>query len=167
MFRAASLLSLLLSFSAGAVAAPGEAGREPAGDGGQAAMLLAQVSTMYGKQEGRLIEIEVKPGDENKEIPIKIQRVFPIAILGSARLDVTLVNPRTIRVTAADKKLVGRSDTRTCRREDVNRDGFQDLVCDVKTAAFRLEAGETVLILEAETYEREKLKAESKILIVE
>ena len=167
MFRAASLFSLLLFFSAAGAAAPAEAGREPAGGGAQAPLLLAQVSTMYGKQEGRRIEIEVKPGSESKEIPIKTERVFPIAILGSAKLDITLVNPRTIRVTAADKKLVGRSDTRTCRREDVNRDGFQDLVCDVKTAAFKLEAGETVLSLEAETYEREKLKAESKILIVE
>ena len=167
MFRAASLYFLLLSCYAATAAVPGEAGHEAAGNGAQPPLLLAQVSTMYGKQEGRLIEIEIKPGNENKEIPIKIERIFPIAILGSATLDITLVNPRTIRVTAADKKLVGRSDTRTCRREDVNQDGFEDLVCDIKTAAFRLEAGETILSLEAETYEREKLKAESKILIVE
>ncbi len=140
-------------------AAPATAGDGP--------LLLAQVSTLYGRQEARRIEIEIKPGSESKAIPIKTERVFPVAIFGSATLDVTLVNPRTVRISAADKKLVGRADTRTCRRQDINGDSFQDLVCDVKTAVFRLDLGELEVTLVAETYNREPLRAEYTILIVE
>ena len=134
---------------------------------GDAPLMLAQVSTLYGKKEARRIEIEIKPGSDSKAIPIRTERVFPIAIFGAADLDVTLVNPRTIRISAADKKLVGRADTRTCRRQDINGDGFEDLVCDVKTAVFRLDLGELVVTLVAETYAREPLTGEDTILIVE
>jgi len=131
-----------------------------------APLLLAQVSTLYGKDEAWLVEIDIKPGSDSKEIPIKTERVFPIAIFGSEKLDITLLNPRTIRVTAADKKLVGRVDTRTCRRQDIDGDSHEDLVCDVKTVAFRLEAGELVLKLEAETYQHQKLRGEGTIVVI-
>lgn len=129
-------------------------------------LLLAQVSTLTGKEDSRLIEIDIKPDSETNEIPIRTERVFPIAIFGSEELEVVKINPRTIRVTAAEKKLVGRADTRSCRREDINGDGFEDLICNVKTVAFKLDAGELLLTLVAETYEHEPLRAESTILIV-
>jgi len=129
-------------------------------------LLLAQVSTLYGTEESRPIEIDIKPDSETNEIPIRTERVFPIAIFGSEELEVTKINPRTIRVTAAEKKLVGRADTRSCRREDINGDSLEDLICNVKTVAFRLDAGELALTLVAETYEHESLKAEGTILVV-
>ena len=130
------------------------------------ALLLAQVSTLYGKQEPSPVEIVIKPGSESNTIPIRTERIFPVAILASENLDITLVNPRTIRVEAAGKKLVGRSDTRTCRREDINADERLDLICDVKTVAFRLDPGEIVLTLIAETYKRQPLRGEATIHIV-
>ena len=156
-----ALLLALASLSAGALSAatpPAES---------ETPLLLAQVNTLYGKKEANRVEIDIKPGSESNEIPIKIERNFPIAIFGSTELDITLVNPRTIRVTAADKKLVGRSDVRTCRREDINADTHADLICVVKTVAFRLEPGELILTLEAETYQRQPLRGEGTILIVD
>lgn len=129
-------------------------------------LLLAQVSTWTGKEDSRPIEIDIKPDSDTNEIPIRTERVFPIAIFGSEKLEVTKINPRTIRVTAAGKKLVGRADTRSCRREDINGDSLEDLICNVKTVAFRLDAGELLLTLVAETYEHEPLKAEGTIMIV-
>ena len=129
-------------------------------------LLLAQVSTLYGKEEAWKVEIDIKPGSESNEIPIRTERIFPIAIFGSERLDITLLNPRTIRITSAGKKLVGRADTRTCRREDLNGDSREDLVCDVKTVAFKLDAGELLLILEAETYQHQKLVGEATIVVI-
>ena len=132
-----------------------------------AVLLLAQVSTLYGKEVAWPVEIDIKPGSDSNEIPIKTERVFPIAIFGSEQLDITLLNPRTIRVTAAEKKLVGRADTRTCRREDINGDGREDLVCDVKTVAFRLDPGELLISLEAETYQHQKLVGEGTIVVID
>jgi hypothetical protein len=129
-------------------------------------LLLAQVSTLYGKEEAWKVEIDIKPGSESKEIPIRTERIFPIAIFGSEQLDITLLNPRTIRISSAGKKLVGRADTRTCRREDLNGDSREDLVCDVKTAAFRLDPGELLLSLEAETYQHQKLVGEATIIVI-
>ena len=131
-----------------------------------AALLLAQVSTLYGKEEAWTVEIDIKPDSDSNEIPIKTERVFPIAIFGSEQLDITLINPRTIRVTAADKKLVGRADTRSCRRLDIDGDGREDLVCDVKTVAFRLDPGELLISLEAETYQHQKLEGEGTIVVI-
>ena len=129
-------------------------------------LLLAQVSTLYGQAEAWKVEIDIKPGSESNEIPIRTERIFPIAIFGSEQLDITLLNPRTIRVTAAGKKLVGRADTRTCRREDLNGDSREDLVCDVKTVAFKLDPGELLLSLEAETYRHQKLVGEGTIVVI-
>ncbi|MDH3389351.1 MAG: hypothetical protein OEN02_15780 [Gammaproteobacteria bacterium] len=149
-----------------------EPGKDAAGPGGlgagnsRALPLLAQVSTVYGKKEARRIAIEVKPGSAEKIIRVKTERVFPIAILGAEDLDVIAINPRTIRVNAAGGKLVGGSDTRTCKREDANADGYQDLVCQVKIAAFRVEAGETVMNLVAESYDRVPLRGEAEIQLV-
>ena len=134
-------------------------------EGSFVSLMLAQVSTLYGRQEARPIAIEIKPGSVKKIVRIKSERVFPIALLGAEDLDVTAINPRTIRVTAASEKLVGRADTRTCKREDINADNNQDLICNVKIVAFRVEAGETVLKLVAETYAREPLKSEAVIEI--
>jgi hypothetical protein len=133
---------------------------------GPGPLLLAQVSTLYGSEQAWPIEIDIKPGSETNEIPIKTERVFPIAIFGSEKLDITRLNPRTIRVTAADKKLVGRADTRTCLRKDLNGDSRDDLICDVKTVAFRLEPGELLVTLVAETYEHQSLKGTGTIRIV-
>jgi len=130
------------------------------------ALQLAEVSTLYGTEQAWKIEIDIKPGSESNEIPIKTERVFPIAIFGSEQLDITLLNPRTIRITAAEKKLVGRADTRTCRRQDVNGDSRDDLVCDVKTVAFKLDLGEIVVTLMAETYQHQQLKGEDTIRII-
>ena len=129
-------------------------------------LLLAQVSTLYGSEEPWAIEIDIKPGSETNEIPIKTERVFPIAIFGSEKLEITKLNPRTIRVTAAGKKLVGRADTRSCRREDLNRDSREDLVCDVKTVAFKLDPGELELTLVAETYDHQPLRGTGTILVI-
>ena len=131
-----------------------------------APLLLAEVSTAYGKEEAWIVEIVIKPGSDTTEIPIRTERVFPVAILGSEQLDITLLNPRTIRVTAAGKKLVGRADTRSCLRQDVDGDGHEDLVCDVKTVAYKLEPGEILLMMEAETYQHQKLKGEGTIIVI-
>lgn len=132
-----------------------------------APLLLAQVSTLYGKEEAWPIKIDIKPSSDSNEIPIKTERQFPIAIFGSEQLDITLLNPRTIRVTAAEKKLVGRADTRSCRRQDIDGDSREDLICDVKTVAFRLEPGELVVTLVAETYQHQQLKGEDTIVVID
>ena len=165
MFRSTIILTSLLLTTFGTAAAP--AGSE-AGDPGSSDFprLLAQVNTWTGKEDSRSIAIDIKPGSDGNEIPIRTERVFPIAIFGSERLEVIKINPRTIRVSAAGKKLVGTADTRSCRREDINGDALEDLICNVKTVAFRLDAGELVLTLVAETYEHQPLRAEGTIMIV-
>ena len=161
-------LAIILILSAAGAQAAGPALDQPDAGLGNGAhpLLLAQVSTLYGTEEAWPIEIDIKPGSETNEIPIKTERVFPIAIFGSEKLDITRLNPRTIRVTAAGKKLVGRADTRTCQRQDLNGDSRDDLVCDVKTVAFRLDPGELELTLVAETYEHQPLKGTGTIRVV-
>ncbi|MGD2172814.1 MAG: hypothetical protein PVJ78_07105 [Gammaproteobacteria bacterium] len=162
-----TLATILILTATSAQAAGSTLDRLDAAPGtGAPPLLLAQVSTLYGAEESWPIEIDIKPGSESNEIPIKTERVFPIAIFGSEKLDITKLNPRTIRVTAAGKKLVGRADTRTCQRKDLNGDSREDLVCNVKTVAFRLDPGELEVTLVAETYEHQPLKGTGTIVIV-
>ncbi len=161
------LATLLIAAAASAPAATTTDRPGSAGHAASAPLLLAQVSTLYGKEEAWPIRIDIKPDSDGNEIPIKTERQFPIAIFGSEQLDITLLNPRTIRVTAAEKKLVGRADTRSCRRQDVDGDSREDLVCDVKTVAFRLEPGELVVTLVAETYQHQQLKGEDRIVVID
>jgi hypothetical protein len=62
--------------------------------------------------------------------------------------------------------MVGKSDKYLCHQEDVNNDGLIDLVCQVYTAQFMIEEGQTTAVLEAETYDGTKLRGEDFVKIV-
>ncbi len=110
--------------------------------------------------------IDIKPGDPKNIVRASSGRVIPVAIFGSSDLNVTAVNPRTIRLNGVDVALVGKSDNSLCRQTDINDDGYEDLVCDVHTTGFKVGEGEFRIILKAATYHGESLKGEDRIKIV-
>ena len=62
--------------------------------------------------------------------------------------------------------LVGKSDKSLCSQTDFNDDGYEDLVCDVRTTGFKVGEGEYRIILKASTYSGETLTGEDSIKIV-
>ena len=92
-------------------------------------------------------------------------RVISVAIFGSKDIDIISINPRTIRLNGVDVMLVGKSDKSLCSSADIDDDGFQDLVCDVRTTGFRVGEGEFNIILKAATYNGESLQGKDRITI--
>ena len=133
-------------------------------------MLLAWVgvcdaSNLYGGREPSAIMIDIKPDDAANIFRPSSGRVISVAIFGSKDIDIISINPRTIRLNGVDVMLVGKSDKNLCSSADINDDGFQDLVCDVRTTGFRVGEGEFNIILKAATYNGESLQGKDRITI--
>lgn len=128
--------------------------------------VIAQASSYFGDFELHAMTIDIKPGDAENIVRASAGRVIPVAILGSKDLDVTAINPRTIRLNGVDVMLVGKSDKSLCRQTDINDDGHEDLVCDVRTTGFRVGEGEYRIIIKASTYSGETLTGEDRLEIV-
>jgi len=126
----------------------------------------AQESSLFGRHDQASMIIDIKPGDPDNIVRASSGRVISVAIFGSDKLDVTTINPRTIRLNGVDIMLVGKSDKSLCRYTDINDDNQNDLLCDVRTTGFRVGEGEFRVILKAATYHSESLKGEDRIKVV-
>lgn len=127
---------------------------------------LAQQSSLFGEHEQGSMIIDIKPGDDENVVRPSAGRIISVVIFSTDRLDVGEINPRTIRLNGVDVLLVGKSDKSLCQLTDVNADGLQDLLCDIRTTGFRVGEGEYRVILKAATYRGESLKAEDSIKVV-
>lgn len=129
--------------------------------------IVAQSSSLFGGSGPTAMAIDIKPDDSENIVRASSGRVIVVAIFGSENLNVTAINPRTIRLNGVDVMLVGKSDKSFCRRPtDINGDSYEDLVCDVHTTGFRVGEGEFKIILKAGTYKGESLRGEDRIRIV-
>ena len=100
------------------------------------------------------VAIDVKPGSDANTINLGSAGVIPVAILSSPSFDATMVDPATISVSGASVKLVGNGKRYLAQPEDVDGDGLDDLMCHVVTDELTLEIGDSVVVLEAGTFDR-------------
>jgi len=112
------------------------------------------------------VSIDIKPGSDSNSINLSSAGVIPVAILGSATFDATQVDPATVTLAGASVKLIGKGTKYSCSTEDVNADGFVDLVCHVVTAQFMVEPGASVALLEAQTFGGQAIRGEDSINVV-
>jgi hypothetical protein len=96
------------------------------------------------------VTIDIKPGDSTNTINIKSRGKTPVAILGSAAFAPAIVLNRqsvTFGRTGAETSLSGC----TGNGEDVNGDGYRDLVCHFNTQQLGLHVGDVEAILRGKT----------------
>src|SRR3989338_11093360 len=110
--------------------------------------------------------IDIKPGSFPNSINLSSAGVVPVAILGSSTFDATTVDPATVALAGASVKLIGKGTKYSCSTEDVNADGFVDLVCHVMTAQFMIEPGDSVAVLEAQTFDGLAIRGQDSIRVV-
>lgn len=111
--------------------------------------------------------IQIKP-PATAPVPINQSSagVIPVAILSSSTFDATQVDPASVSLAGARVKLIGKSDKYSCNAQDVNGDGLDDLVCQVSTAQFMVEPGDSTAVLEATTNSGQPIHGEEAITIV-
>ena len=110
------------------------------------------------------MEIDLLPDNPENRVDLGRQRLLPIVVFGSAALDVDDLNPRTLSLEADTQNLVGKSDKSLCRQQDLNGDGRMDLLCDIKTIGYRVQPGEIAVTISAGTYQRQSLRAATRLL---
>jgi hypothetical protein len=99
------------------------------------------------------VGIDIKPGSFPNSINLGSNGATPVAILGSATLNVDDIDVSTLTLGTAGVKTVGKTDRANCNVSDVSGDfsggpegapdGFPDLVCHFVTLNIVPEAGGT------------------------
>ena len=128
--------------------------------------VFAQSSSLFGGDASSSMQVDILPESEDNAISRNSGRSLPVAILGSTGFDINSINPRTITFRGVDVMLVGKTDKSRCKIVDLNEDGHPDLLCDVRTTGFRVDAATYTIELQAETYDKTRLRGEDKLKIV-
>lgn len=96
--------------------------------------------------------IDIKPGSDPNSINLGEQGKLPVAILGSLDLDVTQIDPATIMLGDAGLATRGKAAKLAYSFEDVNEDGYTDLVAHFNVQELGLTETTTSLTLIANLF---------------
>ena len=111
------------------------------------------------------IGIDIKPGSDPNSINLGSNGNVPVAILGSVHFDVTQVDPISVVMEGVTAKLKGKG-TVQASFEDVNGDGFIDLVVYINTEALQLSADATEASVEAKLFDGTLIMGADSVRIV-
>ncbi len=92
--------------------------------------------------------------------------MIPVAILGSAEFDVNSIDPATVMLEGLAVRVAGKSNKLLAHIEDVNSDGFDDLVCQVEDFDGVFELGDESATLTGELYDGTPITGTDSICIV-
>ena len=94
--------------------------------------------------------IDIHPGKSPNRIHAGHKGEVPVAILGNGLFDATGVDRANVKLAGAPVRLKGKG-TPDCKIDDVDQDGFDDLVCKVNQEQLLLTPADTRATLEART----------------
>ncbi|MFQ5811435.1 MAG: right-handed parallel beta-helix repeat-containing protein, partial [Armatimonadota bacterium] len=98
------------------------------------------------------VAIDIKPGsDPNAAINNDGNGVIPVAVLGTADFDVSVILVDTVWLQGMSVRAVGKANKLLWHYEDVNGDGFDDLLVQIEDVDGALAEGATMATLTAET----------------
>jgi hypothetical protein len=98
-----------------------------------------------------LYPIDIKPGSYPNSINPGSKGTVPVAILSTPDFDAATVDPETVKLEGAPVK-VKKKGNPMASLEDVNEDGYRDLVVHIDTQQLNLNIGDTMAYLEGRTY---------------
>jgi hypothetical protein len=107
----------------------------------------AVVGLTQGPSNAMAVQIDIKPGSDPNAINPRNQGVVPVAILGGAGFDVNLVAQSSVRLGPGESK----PQNDKGHLEDVNGDGFFDLVFQFPTQDIKLRCFDRTLVLTGNT----------------
>ena len=105
------------------------------------------------------VETDIKPGSDPNSINVKSTGVVPVAILSTADFDASSVDPSTVAFgpdEAAITHTAGHID-------DVNGDGFPDLVLHFQTTETGIDCGDTSASLTGQIFGGQAIQGEDAV----
>jgi hypothetical protein len=134
---------------------------------------VTQITWIYGPRFtvvcGVPVAIDIKPGSDPNAINLGSAGTIPVAILSTPDFNApNEVDPATLRLAGAAVNVIGRSGKAQCSAQDVSNppDGLLDLVCHFETFQAIIETGDTVAVLEGQTFAGRPIRGEDAIKIV-
>ena len=112
------------------------------------------------------VAIDIKPGGVPNCINNDGKGVIPVAVLGSATFDVRRVDAATVALEGMAVRTSGRANRLTADYEDVNADGFLDLVVHIQDQDGSLANGTGVATLTAMLTDGTAIAGSDEICIV-
>lgn len=112
--------------------------------------------------------IDIRPGSFPNSINPGERGTVPVAILGSPVLDVSIIDPASIALDGVpvDTRGSGKAAKPAYSYEDVNSDGFMDLIAHFRVSLLGLTGSETDLQLSASTSDGEIILSSDSVHIV-
>ena len=89
-----------------------------------------------------------------------------MAILGDADFDATQVDPSTCECSGMAVKMAGKSNRYLAHYEDINYDGYNDLVVQIEYNDANLDLGQETATLTCELYDGTLIEGTDTISIV-
>ena len=111
------------------------------------------------------VSIDVKPGSDAGGINRKSMGTTPVAIFSAPTFDATTIDPTTVELSGA-KVAAGPNGLMRSNREDVNGDGFVDLVVHVVTADIQLTVGLAEAVLTGAKYGGQQVRGSDWVRIL-
>ena len=99
---------------------------------GQHIYVLDNLTAKFGTP----VPVDIKPGDDSNLINLRSRGKTTVAILSTAALDASEIDPLTVTVAGAPV-ILKPNGTPMSSLEDINGDGLPDLVVHVSTAALQ------------------------------
>ncbi|HET9232706.1 MAG TPA: hypothetical protein VFP10_01040 [Candidatus Eisenbacteria bacterium] len=108
------------------------------------------------------IDVDIKPGSDRNPINLGSNGVIPVAIMGSADFDVRDVDPVSLAFGILGAPMAHGAG----ELEDMNEDGYPDLLLHFRTQSIGLEDGDTEICLSGTNWEGVGLLGCDSIVIV-
>ena len=112
------------------------------------------------------VQIDIKPGSYPNAINNDGHGVIPVAVLGSADFEVSLILVHTVTLEGMSIKVVGKASKMLYHYEDVNGDGFDDLVMQIQDMDGAFEPGTVTATLTGELLCGTPIVGQDTIVIV-
>jgi hypothetical protein len=114
----------------------------------------------------RMVTIDIKPGSQTNCFSNDGHGVIPVAIFGSEWFDVNLINPGSVQLEGSSVRAVGKSDKLLAHIEDVNGDGYDDLLIQIQDTDNTFTEGSTTAELTGSLYDGTRIVGADAICIV-
>ena len=116
----------------------------------------------------QIVEVDIKPGNEQNNVNICAKGVLPVAIMSSESFDATEeVNAFTVSLAGAGVKTVGKDDRPLTHNRDANKDGITDLVVKISIEDLGLSSHDTEAELTGRTFEGKPIEGTGAVKVVQ